>query len=155
MSETDLPADLFSDLACPWHKRFLTARARFAVEFPQGGYGVALIGRHAWAQMPDEHKAAAMDTFFTDYWMRLRDEEHEERLARAAKNGTSYMEPGDPADLWTYIHETKGDPEEIEVPRKSLINVLSELELLQHRLASIELGKAMDQANANDSGESK
>lgn len=159
MSEIDIPSglpfDWDSDLHCPFYREFVKARALFQSQFPDGGYGVALIGRQAWANLADQHKASALDIFFTDYWMRVHDEEQEDRLAREASDGTSYITPSDPADLWLYIHETKGEPEEIEVPRQQLINVLSELELLQHRLASIELGKAMDKANANDSGESK
>lgn len=159
MSEIDIPGDLpldwDNDLHCPFYREFMKARALFEAQFPNGGYGVALVGRHAWANLADEHKPATLDILFTDYWMRVHDEEREMRLSRASRDGTSYITPSDPADLWLYIHEAKGDPEEIEVPRQQLMNVLCELELLQHRLAAIELGKAMDQANANDSGESK
>lgn len=158
MSEIAIPSgspfEPDSDLHCPFYRRYVAARAVYEQQLPEGGYGVAMIGRMAWANLPDKDKAATLDIFFTDYWMRLHEEEREERLSREASDSTSYITPSDPADLWLYVHEAKGDPEEIEVPRQQLINVLSELELLQHRLASIELGTAMDEANANDSGES-
>lgn len=160
MSEIAIPSgspfDPDSDLYCPFYKRYVAARAVYEAQFPEGGYGVAMIGRMAWANLPDQDKPATLDGFFTSYWMTLFDEEREDRLAREARSDTSYAEPSDIADLWTCIHETKGSPECIDdVPRQSLMNVLSELELLQHRLAAIELGKAMDRANAIDSGESK
>ena len=158
MSEMDLfdsPFGPDSDLHCPFYRRYVAARAIYQAQFPEGGYGVAMIGRMAWANLPEADKAATLDIFFTNYWMTIFDEEREDRLAREARTGTSYIDPSDTADLWTCIQETKGSPECIDdVPRQALQNVLSELELLQHRLASIELGKAMDQANAIDSGES-
>ncbi|MGA4989956.1 hypothetical protein [Nonomuraea bangladeshensis] len=160
MSEIAIPGgspfEPDADLHCPFYRRYVAARALFQQEHPEGGYGVALIGRMAWATLPEKDRAATLDIFFTDYWMRLFDEEHEDRLATAANDGTSYIEPSDTADLWLCIKETKGSPECIDdVPRQALMNVLSELELLQHRLAAIELGEVMDQANAIDSGESK
>jgi hypothetical protein len=160
VSETAIPSgspfEPDSDLYCPFYKRYMAARTLYETQFPEGGYGVAMIGRMAWANLPEQDKASTLDIFFTNYWMTIHDEEREDRLAREAKSGTSYVDPSDTADLWLCIQETKGSPESIDdVPTKALMNVLSELELLQHRLAAIELGKAMDQANANDSGESQ
>lgn len=148
------PFDPDSDLHCPFYRRYMAARALFKEEYPEGGYGVALIGRMAWATLSEKDRVATLDIFFTDYWMRLFDEEREDRLATAASNGASYVEPSDTADLWLCIQETKGAPEGLDdVPRQALMNVLSELELLQHRLAAIELSKEVDAANGNDSGE--
>jgi hypothetical protein len=57
--------------------------------------------------------------------------------------------------LWDCVHGSTADQEEIPAYRRSLINVLCELELLQHRLDCLERSDAMDVPESGDSGEPK
>jgi hypothetical protein len=92
------------------------------------------IGRHAWAHLSEQDRADAIPNLMTSYATRVHDEEAERSRARDAADPevTTYLADGDMALLWdAYLDSTA---EQASVGRRALLNVLSEVELLRHRL---------------------
>jgi hypothetical protein len=104
------------------------------------GVDVAEIGAHAWSQLPTEARARALTELLRVYVMSVHDEQRANRLEAAARDeAASYLRPGDEAELWDSLHPALpsiADDPDVLVSSAALLNVLSELELLQHRLAT-------------------
>lgn len=147
MSETDefgVPLD-----ACEgkgWYAQYRRSQKWARAEYPDG-YNVELPGRHAWSALNQEQRAEALSPLFHAYWSLLHDEDNERRLDEQADDGTSYLKSGDVSNLWAYADDKPNEHGEIHADRASLVNVLCEIELLQHRLTRF--------TNRDDSGESK
>jgi hypothetical protein len=146
VSETDeygVPLD-----ACEgdgWYPQYRRSQKWARAEYPDG-YDVELPGRHAWSVSTEAQRADALGSLFHAYWVLLHDEDNERRLDVKADDGTSYLKPGDVATLWTYTEDRPNEHGEVRADRGLLMNVLCEVELLQHRLTRF--------TNRDDSGES-
>ncbi|MFF1743532.1 hypothetical protein [Streptomyces mirabilis] len=109
-------------------------------EQPTGSsVGLIEIGHAAWRQLTPIEQAHTLDTLFTAYIRRVIDEDRERQLSAAAADDTkTYLEPDDLpllAECLSYV-EVIDDGTQLEgVPASSLHNVLSEIDLLRHRLA--------------------
>ncbi|MFE9601974.1 hypothetical protein [Streptomyces hokutonensis] len=114
------------------------ARAKLHREHP-GGIDVAKIGHEAWRQLTPVQQARALPELFTAYVIRLHDEERAQQLDTAAADETkTYLEPDDEhllADSLSGAESIGPDAEVDGVSASALSNVLSELDLLRHRLA--------------------
>lgn len=132
--------DSFDDLAeraeCPppdIYTAVLRAQHKLHREHPDG-ISFDAIGIEAWNGLTPEQRFEALPTVLRYYAIRVNDEEHARKLADdATDTATSYLEPADVPTLWDSILCAEVDP--VEADRFALIHVLSELELLQHRLA--------------------
>jgi hypothetical protein len=137
-----------------WLAQFRRSTVWADAEYPNG-YTIELPGRHAWLTSTPAEREAALDSLFYAYWLLIHQEDTERRLERDVEDSTSYLSASDTAVLWDCVHGSATDQEEIPAYRQSLINVLCELELLQHRITCLERSDAMDAPESDDSGESK
>jgi hypothetical protein len=128
-----------------WYPQYRRSQKWARAEYPDG-YDVEVPGRHAWSVLNEDQRADALSSLFYAYWNLLHDEDNERRLDVKADDGSSYLKPGDVADLWTYVEDRPNENGEVRVDRAALVNVLSEVELLQHRLTRFQ--------HRDDSGES-
>lgn len=114
------------------------ARAKLHREHP-GGVDVARIGHEAWRQLTPMQQAQSLDGMFVAYIVRLHDEERAQQLDTAAADKTkTYLEPDDEhilADSLAGADSLGPDAQVDGVCASALSNVLSELDLLRHRLA--------------------
>lgn len=131
-----------------WYPQYRRSQKWARAEYPDG-YDVELPGRHAWSVLTPEQRAKALGSLFYAYWHLVHDEDNERRLDKEADNGNSYLKPGDVSTLWEYTHDGADKQGECRADHAALMNVLCEVELLQHRLARLS------QKMPNDSGESK
>lgn len=119
------------------------ARAKLHREHP-GGIDVARIGHEAWRQLTPVQQAQSLDGLFTAYIVRLHDEERARQLGAAAADETkTYLEPDDEhilADSLAGAESLGPDTQVDGVCASALSNVLSELDLLRHRLAMSKSG---------------
>lgn len=94
------------------------------------------IGMRAWSQLTFDERLSQIPFLLGCYVRRVFDEEAAKRMVRAAEDRThTYLDEHDMASAWD---SAMGDPDhhgDVEVSRESLINILCEVELLQHRLA--------------------
>lgn len=94
------------------------------------------IGLRAWQSLSWDQRRGDLPFALGAYVGRVIDDENSRRLDEAAADRThSYLDDHDWASVWD---SAMGDPDyhgDVEVNRQSLINVVYELELLQHRLA--------------------
>lgn len=144
IDESGVPLD-----ACDgegWYPQYRRSQRWARAEYPDG-YNIELPGRHAWDSLTTEQRAEALNSLFYAYALLIHDEDNERRLDHDADNGTSYLKPGDVALLWEYTHAAHNEHGEVLVDHAALLNVLCEVELLQHRLTRFQ--------NRDDSGESK
>jgi len=134
--------DAFDEMAAcfrggDWYAAWMEARQAVA-HFAQGeGFSPAGIGWVAWRELNDEQRGLALNQLFTDYYIAVVAEEREERLAQDAANGKTYLEGWEPSSLHDAVISAglTEDDAEVTVDARALHGVLSELELLQHRLA--------------------
>lgn len=144
IDESGVPLD-----ACEgegWYPQYRRSQKWARAEYPNG-YNIELPGRHAWSALNQEQRDDALGSLFHAYWLLINDEDNERRLDARADDGTSYLRPDDVSTLWAYADDKPDDLGEIRADHASLVNVLCEIELLQHRLTRFQ--------NRNDSGESK
>lgn len=144
IDESGVPLD-----ACEgegWYPQYRRSQKWARAEYPNG-YDVELPGRHAWSVLNAEQRADALGSLFYAYWSLLRDEDNERRLDARADDGTSYLSPADVSTLWECMDDQPNEHGEVRADRAALLNVLCEVELLQHRLTRFQ--------NRDDSGESK
>lgn len=120
-----------------WYAAWMEARQAVA-HFAQGeGYSAAGIGWVAWRELNEEQRGLALNQLFTDYYLAVVAEERDERLAQESVSGKTYLEgweQGSLNDAVVSADLTEKDAE-VTVDAGALYSVLSELELLQHRLA--------------------
>lgn len=118
-------------------------RARLHREHP-GGIDVTRIGHEAWRQLTPVQQARALDGLFVAYIVRLYDEERTQQLDTAAADETkTYLEPDDEhllADSLAGAEAIGPDAQVDGVCASALANVLSELDLLRHRVAMTKRG---------------
>jgi len=94
------------------------------------------IGMLAWERLSGAQRRDALASVLAVYVMRVHEEEHARRLDTAARDDThSYLQDFDVAMLWDSASTPANQFEEVPANADALRNVLSELELLQHRLA--------------------
>lgn len=72
-------AGLENSADCPWYTQFKRSQAWADENLPEG-YPVEEVGRHAWAALPDAIRAYALDLFFVDYWIALKEEAEEDGM---------------------------------------------------------------------------
>lgn len=132
--------DSFDDLAMraeypppAFHVAILRSQHKLLRERPDGVSHIA-IGADAWRSLDDEQRDDALALMLNLYVSTVNTEENDRRLEQdAADPGKTYLDAADVGTLWDSIHCAEVDP--VEADRWALIRVLSELELLQHRLA--------------------
>lgn len=132
-----------------WEIQFQRSLAWAHAEYPNG-YDITIVGEHAWSSLPDEHKQSTLRGFFSDYWVAFNDQRNAERFDADSRDGKHYADGTDVAIVWDAV--LTADGEEATVYRQSLLNVLCELELLQHRIACLE---RTDMDAPDESGESQ
>ncbi|MEU8151703.1 hypothetical protein [Nonomuraea sp. NPDC048901] len=144
IDESGVPLD-----ACEgegWYPQFRRSQKWARAEYPDG-YSIELPGRHAWDSLTSKQREEALSSLFHSYALLIHDEDNERRLDAKANDGTSYLSPGDVSTLWEYVDDKPNKHGEVRADRAALMNVLCEIELLQHRLTRFQ--------NRDDSGESK
>lgn len=128
--DLDDPNGAFGALWNMWRQRLLHS---------DGSVDVRDFGRRAWRDCTPYERTLALDGLFTAYAVRILDEERQARLAQAAKDDVTYLEPDD--SFW--VQQALGPEVDITgefavaegVLAGPLHRVLLELELLQFRLA--------------------
>lgn len=146
-----MDVDSFEDLAIraefpapAFHIELLRAQTQLLRERPEGVSYFA-IGTVAMASLTEEQRSEAyvlmIGHYATGICCEHNDQENAERLERdAADPATTYLGDIDVGILWDAVLD--GKSESTECNREVLMNVLSELELLQHRLAMSERERA-------------
>jgi len=120
-----------------WYPQYRRSQKWARAEYPDG-YDIQLPGRHAWSVLNEKERADALGPLFHAYWLLLHDEDDERRLDKAADAGTSYLKSGDVSTLWEYTNDGADEQGECRADHAALMNVLCEVELLQHRLTRWE-----------------
>lgn len=143
MSDFDEIASAFTS-STDWYAAVQETRARLHREHP-GGIDVAKIGHEAWKQLTPIQQARALDGLFVAYICRLHDEERHQQLNAAADDETkTYLEADDEhilADSLAGAAPIGPDTQIDGVCGSALANMLSELDLLRHRLAMAKTDK--------------
>jgi hypothetical protein len=119
-----------------WHGAVQQARTEVHRQNP-GGVDLARIGHAAWAKLTPIQQARALPDLFTAYIVRLYEEEREQQLAKAVREQRSYLEPDDEhllADSLSAVDFTDEAAQVDGVCASALSNLLSEVDLLRHRL---------------------
>lgn len=103
------------------------------------GVSFYAIGYDAWSRLNEEQRNEAfglmLNSYATSICVSHNEREHEEELVEAAADPTmSYCDVGDLGALWDAVQGSDASVQFVEVERRSLMNVLSEIELLQHRI---------------------
>lgn len=94
------------------------------------------IGMAAWETLHAVERITELPKVLAAYARRVHDEEQLMRLEVTARDDAhTYLGEDDAAVLWDSTHHAPDVHGEIPVERQALLNVLCELELLQHRLA--------------------
>ena len=144
IDESGVPLD-----ACDgegWYPQYRRSQKWARAEYPDG-YSIELPARHAWTALTSAQRDEALSSLFHSYALLIHDEDNERRLDKEADNGTSYLKAGDVPLLWEYTNGSHNEHGEVPVDHAALLNVLCEVELLQHRLTRF--------SSRNDSGEPK
>lgn len=139
MSAFEEAVSSFTD-ASPWYAAVQEARAAALREHATGGgYSSRQVGHNAWRQLTPVQQANALDELFGAYVMRLHMEEMEQQRDQASATATTYLAGDEEHDLWEVLSAVprpiEDDATVDKVPARSLGNVLSELDLIRHRLA--------------------
>lgn len=101
------------------------------------------IGVEAWRNIDRTDRTAALPLILGAYANLVRDEEESKRITVLAADRThSYLDHDDVAMLWDSALDKPDRFDEVGANQQALMNVLSELELLQHRLAMRDQGGA-------------
>ncbi|HZU54826.1 MAG TPA: hypothetical protein VFA06_03050 [Actinocrinis sp.] len=97
---------------------------------------MAELGRHAWARLTAQDRAAAVPELMATYITRVQREVAERVYANDAADAavSTYLRAIDVPMLWD-SHQAAGGSDEATVDRQALLNILCEIELLYHRLA--------------------
>ncbi len=141
----DVWRDLVWRAECPAqaiHVEILRAQTQLLRERPDG-VSFFSIGSVAWASITQEQRREAFGWMLELYARTICSEanqrDHAEQLGRDAADATkTYIDSDDVHSLWDSVFSGNRDSEDCGANRDSLTNVLSELELLQHRLAMRE-----------------
>lgn len=107
-------------------------------DLPQQPSGVEtkFLGMAAWHSLTREQQADQLPVVLGAYVQLVHDEEHEMQAEEAAADSTrTYVRVEDIATLWDSVDDRQNQFGEVPAHRQALLNVLCELELLQHRLA--------------------
>ncbi|MFF7192645.1 hypothetical protein ACFZAM_02865 [Streptomyces sp. NPDC008079] len=137
--------EIAADLASPssaWLGAVQEARAELLREHPEG-VGHIQIGHRAWQKITPIQRAHALDPLFHAYVLRVYDEERAAQLGAAVDEGRSYIEPDDEhllAESLLDVDFSDPDAQVDGVLASALSNVLSELDLVRHRLAMATKG---------------
>lgn len=92
------------------------------------------LGLVAWGALTPLQQAEALPYILGVYVHRVYEDERMRRLDRHAADTThTYLDDADTLTLWDAVHDSSTD--EVFTDRAALLNVLCEVELLQHRLA--------------------
>lgn len=141
MTDFDEIASAFTSCT-DWYAVVQETRARMHREKP-GGIDVAKIGEEAWRQLTPIQQARALPDLWVAYIIRLHDEERHQQLDTAAADETkTFIEPDDEhilVDSLIGIGQIGEDTQVDGVCASALNNVLSELDLLRHRLAMVKV----------------
>jgi hypothetical protein len=138
VTDTDFEdvADGFTN-STEWYAAVQEARAKMHRE-QSGGVDVAAIGHEAWRTLTPVQQAHALPDLFVSYIVRLHEEERARQLQTAAADpAKTYLEADDEFHLQDAVAGIDLSSPEVEihgVPARALSNVLSELDLLRHRL---------------------
>lgn len=117
----------------PMYAAVLETQSRLLKEQP-AGVDTQQIGIRAWESLTLAEQQEALPQLLASYVHVVQDQEHDQRLDLEAEDTThTYLDVADTSMLWDSA--TCGTDGETSVDRKSLINVLCEVELLTHRLA--------------------
>lgn len=113
----------------------LRAQHKLHRDYPHGPT-FEQIGIEAWNSLTPTQRSKSLPTLLNYYAITVHHEERAQRLDADARDLTkTYLDDVDLACLWDSVFSGDKDTEYVEATRQCLINVLSELELLQHRLA--------------------
>lgn len=94
------------------------------------------IGTVAWRSLTKAEQRGALPRVLGAYVHLVHDEERARRLDREARDTThTYLGEFDAGCLWDAATLSPDTAGEVPADRQALLNVLCELELLQHRLA--------------------
>lgn len=126
---------------CPFYTAVLATSQRLAAERPEGA-SLETIGALAWGQLTAEQQADQARHVLGLYARTVLDEERMRVLDAAAEDRThTYLDVLDTAMAWESAHDRPDDEGCVPVSKSALLNVLCELELLQHRLDMREGGR--------------
>lgn len=104
-------------------------------EYPNG-VSTETIGITAWNGLTNFQRSAELPHVLGTYVSRVYDEENSKVMERrAADPAHTYLGDHDTAMLWDSAMDRPNEFHEVPANREALMNVLCELELLQHRLA--------------------
>lgn len=119
----------------PLYSAVLQTWEEVTAEGPNGA-PIDEIGLRAWAKISTAERLDNLPGLLGCYVSRVFAEQEAQRLDEAAADRThTYLDDHDTASAWD---SAMGHPDhhgDVEVSRAVLISILSELELLQHRLA--------------------
>lgn len=97
------------------------------------------VGLRAWWLLPVEQRLEELPNALGAYVARVADEERSRQMDEVAVDRThTYLDGHDMAMAWDAALADPDQHDEIPVDRQALINILCEVELLQHRLAMRE-----------------
>ncbi len=119
----------------PLYRAVLDAREELQ-RATRGGVSVQDIGLRAWDALNVDQRRAALSGVLFAYAERVFDEERARQLDQKAADVThTYLDLDDVQMLWESALVEADDYEQVVANKAALINVLAELELVQHRLA--------------------
>lgn len=123
-----------------WYAAFMQARQALDHETVGKGYDTAQVGWRAWRELDGEQRRDALEALFAVYYSRIREEEHYEQLDGYVAEGKTWLrgwEEGSLHDAVISVDLTDEDAE-VTVNADALYRVLSELDLLKHKLTMKE-----------------
>lgn len=123
----------------PMYGAVLATQRRLLAAHP-GGVNTEEIGIQAWQSLTPEQQLSELRHVLGAYVHRVGEEENSKLLdTRAADTTHTYLGDHDTSILWDTVLGVRPDKHnEVPAEREALLNVLCELELLQHRLAMRE-----------------
>lgn len=93
------------------------------------------IGLRAWSKISTDQRLGELPGILGCYVTRVFEEQEAARLDRDAVDRThTYLGDHDTASAWDSAMGTPDQHGDVEVSKQALINILCELELLQHRV---------------------
>lgn len=131
------------------HSQILASSQLLHKQYP-GGLNIDVIGLHAWNELDEAQRKAELPHLLGCYVRRVSEEENARNMEVAVRDTTkTYIDDFDVTILWEDLYPVlhkigKGVDIEVTVNAGSLVNVLSELSLLQHRLAMRDAGASTE-----------
>jgi hypothetical protein len=93
-------------------------------------------GLQAWQHLSPVERAESLPALLGAYTRLVHDEETSKRMERRANDSThTYLDDLDTTLLWEATQSPADRQGQVRAERNALLNVLCELDLLQHRLA--------------------